>query len=455
MTRSQMARYWMIFGVTALLLSGALSIIVTGSKMPFVKSLITNLDYIRWCLVIHVNLATLVWFTAIPVGLGHLMLSDQELSKTETSVSLAGLWTSILGVLMMMSALPSKTSLPVLSNYIPAVTHVRHDLGILFYFIGVLLNYLTPAFLIPKEHSSPTLAPRSLLASRFGHWGGTLYFIIACVALVFSFWLLKKENYVDPKSYYEIGMWGGGHLLQHSSSIFLIMAWVILVSDIAKDQTVWTRQNLFPVFSFMLIPAFVAPLLMLKEPITAEYREGFTAMMQWGLFPAMTFFILKTIYALKPQSFLKNLDSAKIGLLGSFALILLGFVFGSLIRGYDLRVPGHYHATIGAVTLAFMMVSHKMLFGETKKHIMKYAALFYSIGQILFASGMFTAGAYGVGRKTYGDEHVIDKTGQIVGFSMMGLGGLLALTGGILFGYVIITLFKESKSSQSPVAQNS
>ena len=40
---------------------------------------------------------------------------------------------------------------------------------------------------------------------------------------------------------------------------------------------------------------------------------------------------------------------------------LAGLVDGALIRGSDLRIPGHYHATIGSVTLAYMALTLLLL----------------------------------------------------------------------------------------------
>jgi hypothetical protein len=66
------AHYWIILASVSLLVSGLLSIIVTSAKASGIKELITNVEIIRWFLVIHVNLSSLVWFTALPVGLIHM-----------------------------------------------------------------------------------------------------------------------------------------------------------------------------------------------------------------------------------------------------------------------------------------------------------------------------------------------------------------------------------------------
>jgi hypothetical protein len=64
--------------------------------------------------------------------------------------------------------------------------------------------------------------------------------------------------------------------------------------------------------------------------------------------------------------------------------------------------------------------------------------LLYGIGQFAFSLGMFIAGSYGMGRKTYGVEQHLRNTGQTIGMWVMGGGGLVALAGG--FTFVVIVL---------------
>jgi cytochrome c oxidase subunit 1 len=116
-------------------------------------------------------------------------------------------------------------------------------------------------------------------------------------------------------------------------------------------------------------------------------------------------------------------------------LMLVGFVFGALIGGSDLRIPGHYHACIGAVTLAYMALTLLLLArrpGDASGPLRAMAVL-YGAGQLVFSGGLVIAGTYGLGRKVYGVEQQVGGLGQHVGLGLMGVGGLLAFAGGVVW----------------------
>jgi len=53
-------------------------------------------------------------------------------------------------------------------------------------------------------------------------------------------------------------------------------------------------------------------------------------------------------------------------------------------------------------------------------------------------TGLVWSGGYGVQRKVAGAEQVLRGTGEIAGMGLMGLGGLVAIVGGLLFVVVMI-----------------
>ena len=59
-------------------------------------------------------------------------------------------------------------------------------------------------------------------------------------------------------------------------------------------------------------------------------------------------------------------------------------------------------------------------------------------GQAIFGLGFALAGAYGLGRKQYGAEQHVRSLGEYLGLSIMGLGGLVAVAGGIFFLAVML-----------------
>jgi heme/copper-type cytochrome/quinol oxidase subunit 1 len=61
----------------------------------------------------------------------------------------------------------------------------------------------------------------------------------------------------------------------------------------------------------------------------------------------------------------------------------------------------------------------------------------YGAGQLLHIVGLVWSGGYGVQRKVAGGEQVLRSAGEIAGMGLMGLGGLVAIVGGLLFVVVV------------------
>jgi hypothetical protein len=61
----------------------------------------------------------------------------------------------------------------------------------------------------------------------------------------------------------------------------------------------------------------------------------------------------------------------------------------------------------------------------------------YGVGQFLHITGLVWSGGYGVQRKTAGADQVLSGLEQVAAMGLMGLGGLIAVAGGILFLVVV------------------
>lgn len=432
-----MTRPWLVLGVLSLLASGLLAVLVTGAKMPAVKHLI-DVELVRWCLVVHVNLATLVWFTAVPVGLLHV--ASRPRGVFASRFAWAAFLVALTGVALLFSVPPQEGVRPILANYIPSLSHPRYGLGIGVYLAGVTLAILTPrAF--AADSGQPGFAE-----IRFGLRVGAVFLLLAVATTALAFRQLLAQPLLAEHRLYELGMWGGGHLIQHAVAVFTLCCWVLFLAR-GTGRALLSRAELFVVFAWLGAPVFFVPLILFLDATAYEYRRGFTLLMQWGIAPPILFFLFQVLRRSSWRE-LAPRGPSMAAFLGSAALLLTGFVFGAFIRGPDLRVPGHYHASIGAVTLAFMAVSH-LLLAPARGRWLGRAVWTYAIGQGVFAGGMFMAGAFGMARKTYGSENIIAHGGQGAGIVLMAVGGLGALAGGIFFGFAIVPWLRRKARSHA------
>jgi len=61
--------------------------------------------------------------------------------------------------------------------------------------------------------------------------------------------------------------------------------------------------------------------------------------------------------------------------------------------------------------------------------------------------GLVWSGGYGVQRKVAGAEQVLRSTGEVAGMGLMGLGGLIAIIGGLLFVVVVLQAMRAPAGS--------
>jgi hypothetical protein len=241
----------------------------------------------------------------------------------------------------------------------------------------------------------------------------------------------------------ELLFWGGGHVLQFASEAAMVAVWLWLLER-ALGRAPVSRPLSAALFGLLLMGPAAAPLLAMLGVQRGDVHDAFTAMMRWGIFPVVSTFLVLCLSAVRKAARAGEVrwsDPRVVGFLASAALTVTGFVLGALIRGSSTLVPAHYHANIGAVTCAFMAVTPMILAGlgvtapaeGRLARAMRLQPILYGVGQWIFALGFGLAGAHGQARKAYGTEQHVRSALEWTGLTVMGLGGLIAVAGGVLF----------------------
>ena len=119
-------------------------------------------------------------------------------------------------------------------------------------------------------------------------------------------------------------------------------------------------------------------------------------------------------------------------------LFAVGGALGLFVDGADTRTPAHYHGVIAGVTLAFfgLFFSRFMpLLGKPIENPRRQRLILhlFAWGQLAACIGLFVAGGHGAPRKVAGEAQRLVDLAPMVGMVMNGLGGLVAVIGGILF----------------------
>ena len=161
---------------------------------------------------------------------------------------------------------------------------------------------------------------------------------------------------------------------------------------------------------------------------------------------------LAVVATLRHTPFVKANRAYLSCLLMSLTLFVAGSLLGVMIVGQNVTIPAHYHGMIVGITLALMGYAYSLLprFGYASvagSRLAFWQPIIYGVGQLMHIGGLGYSGGYGVLRKTPGAIEGI-STNVKIALGIMGMGGTLAIIGGILFVVVMLRVLWRSSASR-------
>ncbi len=426
-------RRWIALAVGSLVLAGMLSLMLVIARAPGTSALVSDPLFFRRCLVVHVDLSLVVWAYAFATALLFLLPRAGESSL----VSRAGVFVSTGGVGLLVLSAMAPGAKPVLSNYVPMIEHWSFGAGLIIFALGVLIGIVDRRLLPSEPAPSPLLfVPEAAIP---GLRATGLLLIVAALTFAASWSSTPSGLAADVR--YELANWGGGHVLSAAGSAAMASTWLILLAGDKRHQ-VMPRWFASLCFGLLVLPWLWAPMLAASGVQDTAAREGFTTLMRWGIFPPIAVLAIASLVAFfKTRTSGGAFSLRRVGFVASLGLTALGWVLGALIRDSTTLIPAHYHAAIGGVTVAFMAVTYPVLHAaglhltatERRRKLAIAQPAVFAIGQAIFAVGFGYSGAHGMGRKLYGAEQTSRELGAWIGLGVMGIGGLVAIVGGLMF----------------------
>jgi hypothetical protein len=438
-SRRRLALGWLLLCVAALAGAGIFSLLLVLSRTPFLQDVIPWIDFFHSALVVHVNLSVLVWSLAFG---GILWSLNQRPGKSW--LAWPALVLACLGALVLIGSPFVRDAQPLMSNYIPVLQHPLFFFGLLTFAAGFsLLVINSMVFMAPV---GPWMMGEAAL--RFGLNTAAVSAAVALSCFAWSY--LQVPDYLEGETFYELLFWGGGHVLQFTYSLLMLVAWLWLASSAGLTLPVTPRVVLLILF-VGLACVFVSPLIYLSFSITSlEHVELFTWLMRWGGSLATLPLALAIIVALLRYGGEGDEELlARSCLQCSLFLFAIGGLIGFMISGSTVTIPAHYHGSIVGVTLALMGVCYLLLpqlgYPLRDMRMAIWQPLVYGGGQLLHVAGLVWSGGYGVQRKVAGAEQNLDSLEQVLGMGLMGLGGLVSAIGGLLFLIVVLRALSGTK----------
>lgn len=436
--RRTLASRWLLLGLAALIASGVLSLLLVLSRTPGVANVLPVADFFHVALVAHVDLSVLVWFLAFAGVLWSLNSRASTTGVASTGFALAAAGTAALALAPFLGQ-----GRPVMANYIPVLDEPLFLGGLVVFAAGVALLVLRG--MQASLHVRPRLSGADAL--RFGLNASLVSTAVALLAFGWS--LAAVPPALDAKAYYELVFWGGGHVLQFTWTLLMLVAWLWL-ADAAGARVPLSPRVVTLLFGIGLASVFVTPLIYLAYDVgSVEHHRLLTWLMRFGgglaippIAVAVVWALLRTRHASADARVASDARPLRAALWSSIALFGAGGIIGFAINGSNVKIPAHYHGCIVGVTIALMGLAYLLLpalgFARPAARLATWQPYVYGGGQLLHITGLVWSGGYGVQRKVAGSEQVLRTTQEIAGMGLMGLGGLIAIAGGILFVYVML-----------------
>jgi hypothetical protein len=449
--RARLALGWFALGVAALAASGVLAILLVLSRTPWLAKLFPVADFFHAALVAHVDLSVLVWFLAFAGTLWSLNSTPRLLTLGRSALACAALGAAIIAIA------PFAGGTPIMANYVPVIEGRTFLTGLVVFGIGVALLVARGLF------ASPLVGMRldGSGALRFGLNGAIVATAVALLAFGWSFATVPAT--LDGKAYYELVFWSGGHVLQFTWTLLLLVAWLLLADTIGARVPLSPRVAAL-LFGIGLAAVFATPPIFLAYDVTTvEHHRLQTWLMRFGgslaIVPVAAAVILALAHRARHRRALAASERPLFAaLVTSIALFGVGGLIGFAIHGSNVKIPAHYHGSIVGVTIGMMGLAYWLLprlgFASPAPRLAAWQAYLYGGGQLLHVVGLLWSGGYGVQRKVADGAAVERSFGQVAGMGLMGLGGLIAVIGGMLFVAVVaISVIRRPRGSASATAR--
>ncbi len=409
---------WLKLSLLALALAGVMAFLVALARTPAVKPFLPR-DYFSVLLVGHVDLAFVAWVLIMGAVLWQAVLP----LRAGEAGRRAEFFLAAAGVALLTLSLLAGRGTPVLSHYVPYLAHPVFALGLGLFFLG-LGGPALRAVLGGGGDGDPV---------RWGARSSALSYLLSLFILLLSLFRLGEGGTLEERV--NAVFWGAGHGLQFSYTAAMATAWLVLLRARGQEIPLPGLAR----FLFALYPLGVAVLAggyLARDPFFLLRSSFPSDVMAWGLGIPTAGLLFLSLVPLGAEA-KRGRDFRISSLLMSVIVYTLGgamAVFGDLSQ-QTTRIPAHYHAVLGGVTIAFMGLAYELLrregfrVGEFWARIQPYL---YGAGVVLFALGMFWGGMHGAPRKTPGAEWARDPV-AILALNLMGVGALLAVAGGLTY----------------------
>ena len=431
----------MWLGVVAIAIAGLYAFVPVVGRTPQFKDLPVAQHFFDVALVIHVDLSVMIWFFAMICMGGALMM--QPHATRWPFWGKAGFWCVAIATVLIAFA-PLDAWVPVKSDYIPMLHNgmFMAALGLLSAGLVVSLLPVVITHLRPSNYRLMAPVDMAFLAA-------SMTVLLGLAAYAISSQRLTPG--LELKDHYEQLYWVGGHIMQFAFTLLVMAAWLVLALGAMPPKRKWAEW----IYNLTLL----GPLVSIAGFFKLSWTEGefdyhqTRVMIEWGGVGAtlMAVIVLVKLFGVRITREKRAYGAA---LIVSLILFYFGGALGLMIQGQNTTVPAHYHGMIVGITQGLMGMAYVMLprFGYASvagKRLALWQPIVYGLGQLMHIGGLAYCGGYGILRKTSGGFENLAPDIKVA-LGIFGMGGLLAIGGGILFVIVMLMAKRDTSASLQP-----
>lgn len=469
---------WNIGIAVALLAAGGLfALLVALTRWPSVHLL--PMDYYYRFLTLHGIDALLAWIIFFEMGL--VYFTSAILLGTATVAPIVS-WVSFFlmlggGVLINVMVLLGGSDV-MFTSYVPLKANPLYYVGVILFAVGALIGFIM--FIVnilaakkrgAYKNTMPLGSFGMLSASIIGILTLLHGAVIMVPTLLWSAGILVDN--VDP-SLYRLIFWGLGHPSQQINVSAMVAVWYMVVYFTIGAKPVNERVSRTAFILYILFINVASEHHLLVDPALSTWHKivNTSYVMHLAVLASMihAFCVPASVeVALRKQGYTSGLfewlkkapwgnpafSSVAIsmvifGFLGGITGVIFGTEQFNIIRHNTFAITGHFHGTVvGGTTIAFMGFTYLLLPYVFRRELImpglaRIQPYLYGAGIALLSIGMMAAGSFGVPRRHYDISfsgaqfpYAFDSSIDVF-MTMMGIGGVVAAVGGVIF--VVVAL---------------
>ncbi|MCP4044692.1 MAG: cbb3-type cytochrome c oxidase subunit I, partial [Gammaproteobacteria bacterium] len=262
---------WLMLGLASLVGAGLFSLLLVSARTPAIQEWLPFIDFFHVALVVHVDLSVLIWLLSM-AGVLWALSTDLDRPRWDR----VSFWMAASGTAIVVLSPFVGAGDPLMNNYVPVLRHPVFYTGLGLFTAGALSHLLRSAMTF-------TGLTTNLDGTAVLQVGTKLAALTAAVAIgAFIASLTTIPGNMEGQAYFEFLFWGGGHVLQFTHTMLMMVVWVLLASNSGCRYELTPRLTLI-FFLLMALPVIAVPFLYLAhDVVSAGHRLAFTELMKYG-----------------------------------------------------------------------------------------------------------------------------------------------------------------------------